>query len=1088
MEYDNGILTDLIRAPLRIVKWQLLSNHPELWSDEGLASVERERNRTAGERAFFRVQELTQLLMLLERCRRSGPEQAFFGIALDEGRRNLLNAPVPAEILAKVTRWKEYRDSQQWEPAIKELDSLIDEAGGSANKILLTELRWKLALSLDSPGPCRSDNLERAIELNEATLEVWSREEFPEDWARTVNNLANLHLLRIKGDRAENLERAIAMYRDELEVRTREAFPDGWATAHCNMGLAYWDRAKGNRAENLDTAIRLYHAALEVWTRDTFPRTWASTSNHLANAYCNRISGDLAENIEKGLELYREALELCTGDAFAKFRVQLSANMANALDLRVRGDRADNIEEAIGLYKSVLETCTRETSPYIWAQINHNLSDSYAGRIHGNPEENTEKAIELLESTLEVLTREVFPPGWATSSHSLAVAYKNRKRGNRKENIERSLEMFESLIEVWTRESFPQYWAFAKNNMGNALKIRIRGDQDNNLTRAETCFKEALEILTPFSNPRKCREAAKNLAEAQVKHGRFSDALETVSLAREADDILRRFSTTVSGRAHEFEEGASAYYLASYACARLGDIAGAVDWLEQGKLREVGEVLARDRAIFAGELTPPDRASYEKIILRLRLLESEQRGAIPGSRSFTQIAGEAMEAHAELNDLISRIQEYAPDFMSDMRVSEEEISSLLTDEETAFVLFNVTKLGTAMLLLGRRNGTYINESLNSDEFTTGTMAELSRSWSTNLEAMRRKEITGAITKMGSGLYDRVFEPVQRKIEQIGPAVNRLVLVPHLSLHNLPLHLMNYTTNGNRRYLIEDYEISFAPSLKVFLGKRSNETGSDIQRQDEDILIIANPTGDLEWSMVEAEKISEAYPRKSTILSGRDATVDSFMELSPGARIMHLACHGLFDIEDPWNSGIVLAGEEAGPDEIAGELMETVRKRDDDGNVLMEVKMYDDDWEERVLYGMDGAVHATIRSSLRSGKRLTGKGEVLTLKEMAAKMNLFRTELVVLSACESGLVGVDRKSDEFIGLPGGFIRAGARTVIASLWAVDDMATLMFMAEFYRSLIDEGFTPSRALREAQLTLASQEGWSHPYYWGGFRILIS
>ncbi len=104
------------------------------------------------------------------------------------------------------------------------------------------------------------------------------------------------------------------------------------------------------------------------------------------------------------------------------------------------------------------------------------------------------------------------------------------------------------------------------------------------------------------------------------------------------------------------------------------------------------------------------------------------------------------------------------------------------------------------------------------------------------------------------------------------------------------------------------------------------------------------------------------------------------------------------------------------------------------------------------------------------------------------MDLSRTDLVVLSACESGLVGVDRKSDEFIGLPGGFIRAGARTVIASLWAVDDMSTLIFMTEFYRSLIDEGFTPSRALREAQLTLASQEGWRHPYYWGGFRVLVS
>ena len=91
------------------------------------------------------------------------------------------------------------------------------------------------------------------------------------------------------------------------------------------------------------------------------------------------------------------------------------------------------------------------------------------------------------------------------------------------------------------------------------------------------------------------------------------------------------------------------------------------------------------------------------------------------------------------------------------------------------------------------------------------------------------------------------------------------------------------------------------------------------------------------------------------------------------------------------------------------------------------------------------------------------------------------DLVVLSSCESAL-GKDLQSEGMIGLPRGFLYAGARSVIASLWKVDDNATAALMKALY-SRLERGERPSEALRGAQLELVKGTRFSDPYYWGAF-----
>ena len=92
------------------------------------------------------------------------------------------------------------------------------------------------------------------------------------------------------------------------------------------------------------------------------------------------------------------------------------------------------------------------------------------------------------------------------------------------------------------------------------------------------------------------------------------------------------------------------------------------------------------------------------------------------------------------------------------------------------------------------------------------------------------------------------------------------------------------------------------------------------------------------------------------------------------------------------------------------------------------------------------------------------------------------DLVVLSACSTG-VGKEVAGEGLIGLVRGFMYAGSRRVLASLWKVDDEATSELMIHFYRGMFERGLTASAALRAAQLELRSTTRWKLPFSWAAF-----
>lgn len=126
--------------------------------------------------------------------------------------------------------------------------------------------------------------------------------------------------------------------------------------------------------------------------------------------------------------------------------------------------------------------------------------------------------------------------------------------------------------------------------------------------------------------------------------------------------------------------------------------------------------------------------------------------------------------------------------------------------------------------------------------------------------------------------------------------------------------------------------------------------------------------------------------------------------------------------------------------------------------------------------ISGLVLSTVN---RDGQALNGFVGLQDIYQLRAPV-----DLVVLSACRTGL-GRDVRGEGLLGLTRGFMYAGASSVVASLWSVDDEATAELMKQFYANMLQRGMTPAAALRAAQNSIRQKPEWSSPHYWAAFTL---
>jgi CHAT domain-containing protein len=199
--------------------------------------------------------------------------------------------------------------------------------------------------------------------------------------------------------------------------------------------------------------------------------------------------------------------------------------------------------------------------------------------------------------------------------------------------------------------------------------------------------------------------------------------------------------------------------------------------------------------------------------------------------------------------------------------------------------------------------------------------------------------------------------------------------------------------------------------------------------------------------------------RAILLTGDQATEREVKKEAPGRRVLHLATHGFFlQAGRPFlpgtrsMGGVVIGGDDSPAAPGANPL---------------------------ALSGLAFAGANRLESA-----RPDEEDGILTAEEIAA-MNLSGTEWAVLSACETG-AGAVEDVEGLVGLGRAFRVSGVRTLIMSLWPVDDRATRQWMEELYRSRLESGGSTLEAVRHATLAvLAAQRaaGSEHPFFWGAF-----
>ncbi|MEG4836521.1 CHAT domain-containing protein [Microcoleus sp. B9-D4] len=937
----------------------------------------------------------------------------------------------------------------------------------------------------------RQDNLEKAIAFYEAASEVYSRPAFPEQWAAIQNNLANAYNNRIKGERGENIEKAIAFYQAASEVYTRDAFPQNWAMTQNNLANSYSDRIKGERGENIERAIAFFEAASEVYTRPAFPEQWAGTHNNLGEAYRNRIKGERGENIEKAIAFFEAASEVYTRDAFPQNWAMTQNNLANAYSDRIKGEGGENIEKAIAFYEAALQVYTRAAFPQDWAMTQNNLAIAYIDRIKGERGEDIERAIPFFEAASEVYTRAAFPQQWAMTQNNLGEAYRNRIKGERDENIERAIAFFEAALQVYTRDAFPQDWAPTQNNLANAYSDRIKGERDENIEKAIKFYEAGLQVCTPTTLPIDCLRTGRNLGNLGFAESLWETGIFGYEKAIEAVEQTREWITSDNRKREIIEENLDVYEKMMQSCINHQQYDKALQTIERSKSRYLVELFTNSE-IYPKTATETEKQQLQNLRRQIaasqQFLETETPsppplsppvvGAVPPcppspSQRITQTRSLSPEyfqqqkakletTSQQLTQLLEQIKQREPEFTLTQKVEPIDITKFqqTLDTETAIIEWYIGNNSNSEDSWGGSAFIITRDSIKPVTYTTTEIAEL-ETWKNNyLDEYRNKNTNTTWQKTLSQKLQKLSEILRLNeiIAHIPPNCKQLILVPHRYLHLFPLHALQFTSEGGHggtaptRYLLDCFPagVKYAPSLQLLeLVKNRITTRNSPPPNQQQLFALQNPTEDLFNADMEVETIKTRF-NPHQILLKKQATktaLNENRENLSSANYLHFSCHGVFNFDNPLQSSLVLADS----------LEPQTSPPPPESNQPAEKQRY---------------------VTLRSGRKAIPE-KCLTLREIFADLQLPQCSLVTLSACETGLTTSTAMTDEYIGLPSGFLYAGSMNVVSSLWAVDDFATAILMIKFYQELPDAD--------SVALALNAAQNWMRGVSMEDFRVWV-
>jgi len=878
--------------------------------------------------------------------------------------------------------------------------------------------------------------------------------------AEIIGNFGNLINQFPLGRRTWNLEIGIACYESALIVCTREQFPQQWATTQNNLGVAYNNRIQGEKAQNIEGAIACYESALKVYTREQFPEEWAMTQNNLGAAYSNRIQGEKAQNIEGAIACCESALKVYTREQFPEEWAMTQNNLGAAYSDRIQGEKAQNIERAIACYESALKVYTREQFPQQWATTQNNLGAAYRDRIQGEKAQNIEGAIACYESALIVRTPEQFPQEWARTQNSLGIAYRERIQGEKAQNIERAIACYESALRVYTYEQFPQDWAGTQNNLGIAYSDKIQGEKAQNIERAIACYESALIVYTPTAFPLECLKSSRSLGNTAFTAGFWEIAIKGYEQAMTAVEYSRSWATSDDRRQQMVAESIRVYENAIQACVNSGQLEKAIEYCDRTRSKHLVDLMHSNDLYASGEI-PPEverylrefEAKQQEIDAEVEQLRQPSEGnkglASVGSQSRSRAAVVAYtekiaQLETEKQQIWENIRRLDKVLAGQLQVDAMKFAAmqqLIDNPYTAILCFYTTDDDTHVFVIYKDKAPQVHTC--QGEGWANFQQWIDKSWLLPY-LMDRKIWQQGMGEFLSQLSQRL--KVDDLIRKYLDGIEELIVIPHLYLHQIPLAALPINppqpplakgglreeqdsslvegrlqhqnaallstqesiqspplAKGGLGGVLSDYFlIRYVPSCKILEYCHQRPTIKSPKYG-----IVENATDDLYFTPFECQEINKIVPVKEHLKGRKQATVANYRGLVKTVNVLHSSHHAKSRLDNPLESELLL------------------------GN-----------------------------GTIRLGELMTPGWRLPDLSD------------VFLSCCETNL-GLTKITDDILTLGTGFLCAGARSVVSTLWEVDDLATSLFSIFYYQFRQQVGCSRTDALRRAQVRLRTISG---------------
>src|SRR6476469_1762307 len=920
------------------------------------------------------------------------------------------------------------------------------------------------------PLGSKAHNLEIEIAGYETVAKVFTRKDFPQEWAVMQNNLGNASSDRPKGDKAQNIEQAIACFANELQVRTPEQSPEEWASTQNNLGRAYSRRLRGNRAQNLELAVACYHNALQVYNRKVFPRRWATTQNNLANAYCELPQGNRAENLEYAVTCYQRALQVRTREAFPQQWATTQRNLGRVFVDRIKGDPVENLEMAIACYQNALQVYTRIKFPEAWASIQTYLGRIYSRRVRGEKAENMEMAIACYQNALLFCNRQKSPERWAMLCAYLGRAFCEHVKGEKNRNLKSAIACYQNAGEVYTRQAYPNRWAMLQIYLGRAYSQLTEAENLSHMESAIGCHQNATQVYTRETYPHRWAEILFYLGQAyRVRgdllraYGVFTAAVDTVEFLRceVGVDTVDFGDRTNTAKVKLTRTWAGLYKCLVQVCLELGAsqpeyYAKALEYAERHKNRNLVELLVKCHLTPKAEVPAAVRSELESLQLEIAGEQRHQEQGEPQPNTTLISEGDSQGLNSgsllpnldfmhlnqlwkQFDRLIAReVQANDPFFSLAHKVEPiafEQIRQLLPDDNCAAVVWaSLGELLAAFVVV--KTAQYPAVHLCSPE-----NALAAESWAQEYLTAYSEQKGRWINHLPTRLKRlAAMLEIDRVVALIPDNCDRLIFVPHRFLHALPLHALPLAGRDG-----------FEDGGGIFRSGWSDRSGFEVETYSLSDFSQSSSFGDVAAStayLLDRFAGGIRYAPSCQLLllrqSARGAAIGRYR---PGLQqllaIPTFTRDAFYSNIEIGNISQYFASTEVVRHKSAIKEAFSQEMSANHGNLPQQIGQF----QQKKCAHFACLSLLNLAWPLKSAVFL--RNDSLSLEEIF-NLDFRQYFLVTLSGCEIAAGPVSGAGGDFVGLSAGLLYAGTSSVVSSLWKVNDVSTLLLTSKFYENL--------------------------------------